>query len=179
MLEDQRLLKRLRGGDRRALRRIYEKYIDDLLRVASSLLSDPQTAEDCLHDAFVHFAQTVDGLHIRNLRSYLVSCVANRARDRLRRQARAWTSPRDRPAGPERENNPVARLIQVEESARVLKAMAKLPYEQREVFVLRVQGQMKFRQIASVQGVSVNSAYSRYRYALDRLRSLLQEENHK
>jgi RNA polymerase sigma-70 factor (ECF subfamily) len=56
--------------------------------------------------------------------------------------------------------------------------MARLPYEQREVFVLRVQGQMKFRQIASVQGVSVNSAHSRYRYALDRLRSLLQEENH-
>ncbi len=57
--------------------------------------------------------------------------------------------------------------------------MARLPYEQREVFVLRIQGQMKFRQIARVQGVSVNSAYSRYRYALDRLRSLLQEENHK
>jgi DNA-directed RNA polymerase specialized sigma24 family protein len=48
--EDQRLLKRLRAGDKDALRRIYEKYIDDLLRVALSLLFDIQAAEDCIHD---------------------------------------------------------------------------------------------------------------------------------
>ena len=37
MFEDQRLLSRLRAGDKDALRRIYEKYIDDLLRVVAKL----------------------------------------------------------------------------------------------------------------------------------------------
>jgi len=78
MFEDQRLLSRLRAGDKDALRRIYEKYIDDLLKVAISLLSDTQSAEDCLHDVFVDFAGVADGSMIqRNLKSYLISCVAN------------------------------------------------------------------------------------------------------
>ncbi|MCH8120993.1 MAG: hypothetical protein IIC00_14870 [Planctomycetes bacterium] len=90
MFEDQRLLSRLRAGDKDALRRIYEKYIDDLLRVAVSLLSDVQSAEDCLHDVFVNFAGAVDGSMIHsNLKSYLISCVANRARDQLRKKNEA------------------------------------------------------------------------------------------
>jgi DNA-directed RNA polymerase specialized sigma24 family protein len=71
MLEDQRLLRRLRGGDKDALRQIYEKYIDDLLRVAISLLYDIQAAEDCLHDVFVNFAGSVDELRAcRNIRPW-------------------------------------------------------------------------------------------------------------
>jgi hypothetical protein len=70
MSEDQRLLRRLRAGDKDALRRIYEKYIDDLLRVALSLLSDVQAADDCLHDVFVDLAGAAEGLIIRsNLKS--------------------------------------------------------------------------------------------------------------
>ena len=89
MFEDKRLLSELRAGDKDALRRIYEKYIDDMLRVAVSLLSDIQAAEDCLHDVFVDFAGTVNGSMIHsNLKSYLISCVANRARDHLRSKAR-------------------------------------------------------------------------------------------
>jgi len=66
-----------------------ESYLDDLLRVAASLLSDIQSAEDCLHDVFVDFAGAVDGSMIHsNLKSYLISCVANRARDQLRKKTR-------------------------------------------------------------------------------------------
>jgi len=81
MFEDQHLLSRLRAGDKAALRRIYEKFLDDLLRVAISLLSDIQSAEDCLHDVFVDFAGAVDGSMIHsNLKSYLISCVRKKTR---------------------------------------------------------------------------------------------------
>jgi RNA polymerase sigma-70 factor (ECF subfamily) len=173
MLEDRRLLRRLRAGDRDALRRVYEKYLDDLLRVAASLLSEPQAAEDCLHDAFVHFAGAVDRLQIRSLKGYLVSCVANRARDQLRKRTKesAWRQER----GPTATVavSPVKSLVRAEESARVLEAITRLPYEQREVFVLRVHAGMKFRTIAGLQDVSINCAQSRYRYALARLRAIL------
>ena len=46
MLEDRRLLWRLKRGDRDALRRIYEKHEGDLLTLAANLLRDPATAED-------------------------------------------------------------------------------------------------------------------------------------
>ena len=177
MSEDQRMLRRLRAGDKDALRRIYEKYIDDLLRVALSLLSDVQAAEDCLHDVFVGLAGAAGGLMIRrNLKSYLVSCVANRARDQLRRRTRQLTCQPKQLCPQPISRNPVKQLIDAEESARVFEALAELPYQQREVFVLRVQGEMRFREIAGLLGISINSAQSRYRYAIEKLRAVLDEE---
>ena len=57
--------------------------------------------------------------------------------------------------------------------------MAKLTYEQREVIMLHLRGGMKFREIASLQGVSINTAKSRYRYGLGKLRTLLTDEEKK
>jgi RNA polymerase sigma-70 factor (ECF subfamily) len=178
MFEDQRLLSRLRAGDKDALRRIYEKYIDDLLRVATSLLSDIQSAEDCLHDVFVNFAGMVDCSMIHsNLKSYLISCVANRARDQLRSKARQSNYQPEKLCSQPVSTSPTRQLIHKEESARVFEALTELPYQQREVFVLRVQGQMRFREIAGLLGISINSVQSRYRYAIEKLRAILTEEN--
>ena len=178
MFEDQRLLSGLRSGDKDALRCIYEKYIDDLLRVASSLLSDIQSAEDCLHDVFVDFAGNVNGLMIHsNLKSYLISCVANRARDLLRSKARQVKCQPERFCSAPILTSPAKQLIDAEESVRVFEALAELPYEQREVFVLRVQGQMRFRDIAGLLGLSINSVQSRYRYAIEKLRAILNKES--
>ena len=55
-------------------------------------------------------------------------------------------------------------------------AMARLPYEQREAVTLHLRAGMKFRQIATCQGVSVNTAKGRYRYGLEKLRSTLNGE---
>ena len=154
-------LNRLRARDKDALRRIYEKYIEDLLRVAISLLYNIQSAEDCLHDVFVDFAGTVDGSMIhRNLKSYLVSCVANRARDQLCSRARQSVRQREQICSPPMSASPTKHLIDAEESARVFEAMAELPYPQREVFVLRVQGQMRFREIADLLNASVDTVQS-------------------
>jgi len=178
MFEDQRLLSRLRAGDKDALRRIYEKYIDDLLRVAVSLLSDVQSAEDCLHDVFVNFAGAVDGSMIHsNLKSYLISCVANRARDQLRKKTRQSKCQPEQLCSSPISTSPAKQLIDAEESVRVFEALAELPYQQREVFVLRIQGQMRFREIAGLFGVSINSVQSRYRYAIEKLRAILKEES--
>ena len=51
--------------------------------------------------------------------------------------------------------------------------MAQLPYAQREVVILHVQGGMKFRAIAKSQDVSINTVQSRYRYGMDKLRSIM------
>ena len=50
------------------------------------------------------------------------------------------------------------------------KALADLPEEQREVVVLRVWGEMTLQAAADVLDVPLNTAASRYRYALDKLR---------
>ena len=55
-------------------------------------------------------------------------------------------------------------------------AMAKLPYEQKEVVILRIQGEVKFKEIAKLQDVSIKTIQSRYRYGLEKIRTILNSE---
>ena len=71
---------------------------------------------------------------------------------------------------------PLSRAIHDEELRQLADALATLPYEQREALVLHLKGDLTFRRIANVQGVSINTVQSRYRYGIDKLRSLLNGE---
>jgi len=63
-----------------------------------------------------------------------------------------------------------------EESKLLTDALAEIPFEQREVIILRLQGGLKFREIAATQGVSVSTVQGRYHYGLDKLRVVLNGE---
>ena len=172
MAED--LIQRLNRGDQGALREIYERFRHDLLTLAVCLLGDVAAAEDVLHDTFVAFAASAPKLKVRsNLRGYLVAWVANRARDQLRRRKREFG---DAGPSPAHGSDPLTDLIADEESQRLYGALARLPYEQREVITLHLHGEMTFRQVARQLGVRQNTVQSRYRYGIEKLRSLLKTE---
>jgi len=178
MIEDKLLIWRLKSGDKAALARIYEKYKIDLLRIATGLLNETSVAEDVVHDVFVTFAQSSGRLKLGgNLKGYLITCVANHARNSKRVQQRRQAVCLDE-AEPviSDSDQPERWIIRNEELDTLNNAMAQLPYPQREVVVLHVQGGMKFRTIAKSQRVSINTVQSRYRYGLDKLRSLLNSE---
>ena len=73
-------------------------------------------------------------------------------------------------------NGPDHAIICSEEALRLNQAIAKLPDEQRGVIVLRLKGEMTFSQIAKLHNVSVNTIQGRYRYGLNKLRSVLNGE---
>ena len=177
MSEDKHLLKLLRQGDRHALRRLYEKYRTDLFTVALSLIHDVHAAEDCLQDVFARLVESAADMEIRrNLKGYLISSVANRARDRLRSKAKLLGKIESIGCSASAAD-PVEFLIDREESARLFNTLMKLPYDQREVFVLHVQGEMKFRKIAELQDVSIKTVQSRYRYGIEKMQELLEKDN--
>lgn len=137
-----------------------------------SLLADPELAQDVVQDVFVKFIESLEEFELRGrLRGYLATCVANRARDRLRQMARG-----DRVAYDRRDAVPARPLdlaIQNEQLDRLAKALARLPYEQREVITLKVYGGLSFRAIARQRGIRLGTVQSRYRYGLDQLRTQL------
>ena len=63
-----------------------------------------------------------------------------------------------------------------EGSQQVASALDELPYQQREVIILHLHSGLKFKEIANFQQVSVNTIQSRYRYGLNKLRSVLDGE---
>jgi RNA polymerase sigma-70 factor (ECF subfamily) len=178
VLEDKLLVWKFRRGSRDALRRIYKKYRDDLLRLATALLNETSAAEDVVHDVFTCFVRSAGQFQLTgSLKGYLATCVANRARNVNRARQRQQTTGLDNAGAIASDwRRPDQWIICSEEFTQLRNALAQLPYEQREAVILHVQSGMKLREIAKVQDVSIKTVQSRCRYALEKLRSLLDSE---
>jgi len=174
MIDEKILVWKFNRGSKDALRRLYEKYKDDLLGLAITLLRDRSLAEDVVHDVFVSFAAATGSFKLTgSLKGYLTTCVANCARD-MNRLRSGKDVGLDAAEGLDCcDDGPVEDLLADEQSRRVQALIGILPYEQREVIVLHLQHDMRFRQIADSLGVSINTVQSRYRYGLEKLRSIL------
>ena len=178
MLEDRLLLWKFKHGSRDAFRAIYEKYAGDMLTLAGNLLDDKVGAEDIVQDVFIKLVESVGTFRLTgSLKSYLATCVANRSRDCIRRRIRQRTAVAKQAEKTPAETKSTVRLAICSEQLRKLSvAMTELPYEQREAIALRIHGSLRFHKIAELQNVSTKTVQSRYRYGLDKLRSILNGE---
>jgi RNA polymerase sigma factor (sigma-70 family) len=174
MLEDKLLILKFKCGSNAALCRIYRKYGDSLLAMAAALLQDVNTAEDVVHDVFCKFIESRENVKLAgSLKSFLGTCVINLARDKLRARRSQLHDLDEAAATALNTNGPEHHAIFGEEARILQRVLAQLAYEQREVILLHLRGGMTFREIAALQGISINTAKSRYRYGLDKLRTLL------
>jgi RNA polymerase sigma-70 factor (ECF subfamily) len=127
-----------------------------------------------VHDFFVSFAQSGRKLKLDgSLKWYLATCVANRTRDKIRARQRQTVGLDETSSVCSNANGPEPSAICNEELKQLRSAIEQLPYEQREVVILHAKGEMKFRQIARLQNVSIKTVQSQYRYGLDKLRIIL------
>ena len=178
MLEDNILAWKLRRGNKDVIHIFYEKYKNDLLRLAIALLNDVSVAEDVVHDVFLSFVKSADEFQLTgSLKGYLLTCVANLSRDIIRSKKRQKTVGLDKVDSiVSASKRPGQTSMYNEELQRLTSLLNQLPFEQREVILLHAQGGMKFKAIAKSQDVSINTIKSRYRYGLDKLRSILKGE---
>jgi len=147
-----------------------------LLILAVGLSNEPNEAEDIVQDVFVSFVKSAKKVKLRgSLKAYLVTSVVNRVRDRIRKR-RTRSLDRDRLKADIDLQKPDQSLIYTEQWHRLNRALDELPYKQREVILLRLKSDMKFREIAKVQNVSIHTAMGRYKGGLNRLRSSLNGE---
>jgi RNA polymerase sigma-70 factor (ECF subfamily) len=149
-----------------ALALLYDRFAPALYRTACGLLGSATDAEDVVHDVFLALARSQTRLPaIVDARAYLFvalrRAVARRAVRRL---------PETLPENVADPRRPSERDDQLE------MALARLPAEQREVVVLKIDGDMTFAELAAVLGISPNTAASRYRYAMEKLRADLERD---
>jgi RNA polymerase sigma-70 factor (ECF subfamily) len=173
--KDKLLILKFKLGSKDALQKIFEKYKNDLLKLAVALTGDVNPAEDVVQDVFVSFIQSATRIGLRgSLKRYLITSVVNRTRNLKRDLQRHGTLSIEGhdciACDPKR---PEQWAILSEELKLLSEAMAQIPYEQREVISLYMQGHMTFRQIANLQNASIKTIQGRYRYGLDKLRSIL------
>jgi RNA polymerase sigma-70 factor (ECF subfamily) len=177
--EDRDLISAARLGDMAAFLRIYERYKSDVLTLASALLGHADGAEDVLHDVFVSLAE---GLPHRqppvNLKGYLLTSAANRVRDSYRRAKREPEALDEAdPVASAKADDPAALAADSEQARHLWNSVLSLPDEQRDVVALKIYGGLTFKEVAERTGTPMNTVQSRYRYALDKLRAMLQQED--
>jgi RNA polymerase sigma-70 factor (ECF subfamily) len=174
MFEDKLLIWKFNKGKREVLEKIYAKYKDDLMTLSAALLYDKNSAEDIVHDVFVKFIRSCGQMQLnQSLKGYLITCVVNTARNKNK-------------AGQRREDTSLDEVVQFssnlqspdlaifnENSQKLAMALSKLPYEQREVLLLHLYSGLKFKVIAEMQNESISTIQGRYRYGLNKLRSML------
>jgi RNA polymerase sigma-70 factor (ECF subfamily) len=177
--EDQPLdlVGRLRRHDRAALAEAYRQFNDSVLAAAASVLGncgDREIARDILHDVFVSLARISGTLPAEvNLRAYLVRAAVNRARDHLRRIGQVKFVPEGMNDLSSSGPGLLEMLEKDEEVAELMVALGRLPQEQRIVVSLRIWGGMSLGAIGLAEGISDNTAQSRWRYAIEKLQRSL------
>lgn len=164
----------LAAGDPAAYAALYARLARPLLRVAAGMLGRADEAEDVIHDVFVSLARGRERLRrVEDLEAYIFACLRHAIAARLerrrteRRHLERIAAMRDEAVGP----------LECAGDDRLAIALAALPPEQREVILLKVDADLTFAQIAQVLRISPNTAASRYRYAIEKLRRHLEDRS--
>jgi RNA polymerase sigma-70 factor, ECF subfamily len=153
---------------------LYERHGERLFRYLVFRLGSTQDAEDVLQEAFCRFARyDLRWRLVRNPQAFVFRVARNEASRFLRRKLgrRQGEAMILKGAG----NGFATALVGPEDPnlALLLRRAEELPPEQKEAVFLKVFDGLTFKEIGSVCGISANTAASRYRYGLARLREAL------
>jgi RNA polymerase sigma-70 factor (ECF subfamily) len=175
---DEQLLTRHAAGDRLALEELFRRYRQPAYRVAHRLLGNEADALDAVQDAFVKvLAHLPDFQGRSSFKTWLLRVVSNAAldlgRQRGRRSAAEPTEASEGIDGPLVWDDPTLGLERADLRKRIDAALARLPEPQRQTFVLHVDADLSYREVAEALGISIGTVMSRLYYARQKLRGYL------
>jgi RNA polymerase sigma-70 factor, ECF subfamily len=151
--------------------RLYDEYGSALLLFATTLTGNRSMAQDAVHQVFLKLMEAGSIHAVSDKRAFLFTSVRNLVYNESKRWRRSLPLENDAPwFEPPLHDYAGEKLLRL--------ALSGLPENQREVVVLHLWGEFTFTDIGGILGISENTAASRYRYALTKLRrSILREES--
>ncbi len=180
---DAELVLAYQQGNEKALSVLINRHKDKVYTTLYMLVKDKYLAEDLFQDTFLKIVKTIkEGRYDEQGKfvQWAVRVARNLCMDYFRRVR--IQAPITLPDGTDisaifGQSDMVADAIerrQTHDSVR--KLVESLPYEQREVVVLRIYADLSFKEISDLTGVSINTALGRMRYALINLRKLISDK---
>jgi len=178
-LVDDQFRAALAGNDPAAVELIWNRYANDLLAFLRAVLCSSHDAEDVLQSVFVRIvrsrhklarARRLDAYVYRMARNEAATFLGRRKRDQAAQHLSDWLDESDRSDRPAHGGDQESDLAE-----ELRAALEQLPQPQREVIVMKIYRQKTFLEIARLLGLSANTAASRYRYGMEKLRTLVGE----
>ncbi|MEG0517564.1 MAG: RNA polymerase sigma-70 factor [Bacteroidales bacterium] len=156
-LEQEGLLRDLKGGKDAALKRVFYVYYRDLVMYAYSIIGDMHAAEDLVQEFFINFwaNKRYKDIHT-SLENYLFLSVRNATLNVLRKEKCKIKKLEEFKYFQEQSVDP-----NMEESgydySKIYKAIQKLPYARRNIFMMCCFGNMKYQEVADKLNISINT----------------------
>jgi RNA polymerase sigma-70 factor, ECF subfamily len=188
---DEMLMVRYQRGDREAFAALVRRYKNPIFNFVFRQVRSGNTAEDVTQDVFLRVVQNAaEFKHEARFSTWLYTIARNLCVDHLRKQSHRRHPSLDQPvsgdtadarplldqvADPHPRASVERSVVATEVQSKIVEAVAALPEEQREVFLLREVANLPFKEIAEITGAGENTVKSRMRYALDRLQEALSE----
>lgn len=180
-LTDQELIHHFIRGHHPSLEKLIARHKAKVYTSIYLLVKDSYLAEDIFQETFIKVIHTLKAGKYNEEGKFLpwvIRIAHNMVIDHFRKQKRS-------PVITNVDGFDIFDVIQIfdeplenqlirEQSHQDLKRMIQLlPNEQKEVLIMRHYGELSFRQIADITGVSINTALGRMRYALNNLRKMM------
>jgi RNA polymerase sigma-70 factor, ECF subfamily len=180
--EDGELMVRYVRGDMRAFETLYRKFRGPLYRYLSRHTRDSEVANDLFQDVWSKLIASRDRYEPRAKFSTFIYRIAHncfidhyrRASTRFEKVRREEDDSEVQMPGP-RTDHPDERLQYAQTLESFRAALSALPAEQRDVFLLYEESGLSLEEIGTITGVGMETAKSRLRYAVAKLRGALEE----
>ncbi len=183
---DEELMQRYRDGDARAFEALYARHKGPVYRYILRQCGVAAQAEELFQDVWMNLIKARERYEVRaKFTTWLYTLAHHRVIDHYRRQAAGVPisyddDPDDTPLiekVPDSElRQPDNEFERRRQAQQLLALLAQLPEAQREAFLLRAEGGLSLEEIATTTGVTMETAKSRLRYALAKLRQGMAQE---
>lgn len=158
----------------RELERLYDEHADALFAFLLNLTRHEADTRDVLQELFTKVAARPELLHdVRDERGFLLRLAHNRAIDLMRRREARSRAHDSLAQEPPMVFATVADPDEAGFRRQLAEALGDLPPDQRAVVHLKLWEGLTFERIADTLDIPLNTAASRYRYGLDKLRARL------
>ncbi len=178
-MESSQSKKPINCADPADFKELYMQTMTLLYKISWRVVNDPEAAEDLVHDSYIKANEkklvfpSIDDAKfwlIRVVKNASLNYAKRKTRERKAYQRALYEDKRENPTG-EKE------LLQEENRQQMIKALEKLPKNLKEVLILREYGDLNYKEIGKVLGITEGNVKVRMFRAREQLEKLVGEEN--
>lgn len=173
-MKDSKLIQKVHSGNKEAVGIIIERYYADIYRFCLYLVQTEDDAYDIAQETFLKFMKYGTSYKHHNLKGYLLTIARNICFNYFRDKKEKVTAIEW--AEIDKIPNNKDMLTQAEDAVYLRNLLKELSQDTREVIILRIYEEMKFKDIAKIMGCSVSTTKSGFRLGVNQLKKLMEND---
>lgn len=183
-LSDQDLVKNFIEGESSAIETLINRHKDKVYTYIIVIVKNQDLANDIFQETFIKVFQTLRSKKYEDrgtLLSWIIRIAHNLIIDHYRKEKRLPTLSKDSydydilNSRKYSDKNIEENLIKSQIEVDIIKLLDTIPFEQKQIVLMRFFGDLSFKEIAEITNVSINTALGRMRYALINLRKIIEQ----